>query len=81
MHGEFSKYFIRSISLGNPESVGGRDIPFKIKRGYWVYDTASDRDRVMYSHKNKEQIVVGMNVTKDKELNPLDSVVIRYLPK
>ena len=40
---------------------GGRNIPFDIKRVYWIYDTAPDQDRGMHAHKNMEQIIVAMD--------------------
>lgn len=40
---------------------GGRDLPFEIKRVYWIFDTAPDQDRGMHAHKNMEQIIVAMD--------------------
>lgn len=40
---------------------GNRDIPFDIKRVYWIFDTAPDQDRGMHAHKNMEQIIVAMD--------------------
>ena len=40
---------------------GGKNIPFEIKRVYWIYDTAPDQDRGMHAHKNMEQIIVAMD--------------------
>ena len=39
----------------------GRDLPFEIKRVYWIFDTAPDQDRGMHAHKNMEQIIVAMD--------------------
>ena len=40
---------------------GNRDIPFDIKRVYWIFDTLPDEDRGMHAHKNMEQIIVAMD--------------------
>lgn len=40
---------------------GGRDIPFEIKRVYWIFDTLPDQDRGEHAHKNMEQIIVAMD--------------------
>ena len=40
---------------------GNRNIPFEIKRVYWIFDTAPDQDRGMHAHKNMEQIIVAMD--------------------
>jgi dTDP-4-dehydrorhamnose 3,5-epimerase-like enzyme len=40
---------------------GGRNIPFEIKRVYWIYDTAPDQDRGMHAHKDMEQIIIAID--------------------
>lgn len=40
---------------------GNRDIPFEIKRVYWIFDTLPDEDRGFHAHKNMEQIIVAMD--------------------
>lgn len=40
---------------------GLRDIPFEIKRVYWIFDTLPDEDRGFHAHKNMEQIIVAMD--------------------
>lgn len=40
---------------------GGCDVPFEIKRVYWIFDTAPDQDRGMHAHKNMEQVIVAMD--------------------
>ena len=40
---------------------GNRDIPFEIKRVYWIFDTLPDLDRGFHAHKNMEQIIVAMD--------------------
>ena len=40
---------------------GGRDLPFEIKRVYWIFDTLPDLDRGFHAHKNMEQIIVAMD--------------------
>ena len=40
---------------------GGRNVPFEIKRVYWIFDTLPDEDRGFHAHKNMEQIIVAMD--------------------
>ena len=40
---------------------GNRNVPFEIKRVYWIYDTLPDQNRGMHAHKNMEQIIVAMD--------------------
>ena len=40
---------------------GNKNIPFDIKRVYWIFDTAPDQDRGMHAHKNLEQIIVAID--------------------
>lgn len=40
---------------------GNRNIPFDIKRVYWIFDTHPEQNRGMHSHKNMEQIIVAMD--------------------
>ena len=40
---------------------GNKNIPFDIKRVYWIFDTAPDQDRGMHAHKDLEQIIVAMD--------------------
>ena len=40
---------------------GFKDIPFEIKRVYWIFDTLPDLDRGFHAHKNMEQIIVAMD--------------------
>ena len=40
---------------------GNRDVPFEIKRVYWIFDTLPNEDRGMHAHKNMEQIIVAMD--------------------
>lgn len=40
---------------------GNRDIPFEIKRVYWIFDTLPNEDRGMHAHRNMEQIIVAMD--------------------
>ncbi len=44
------------ISLEN-----NKNIPFEIKRVYYIYDTLSDQVRGMHAHINLEQIIVAVN--------------------
>ena len=37
-----------------------KNVPFEIKRVYYIYDTLPDQDRGMHAHKNMEQIIVAM---------------------
>lgn len=38
-----------------------KNIPFEIKRVYWIFDTSPDQDRGKHAHKNLEQIIVAMD--------------------
>ena len=38
-----------------------KDIPFEIKRVYYIFDTLPDQNRGMHAHKNMEQIIVAMD--------------------
>ena len=40
---------------------GSKDIPFEIKRVYWIFDTMPDLDRGFHAHKELEQIIVAMD--------------------
>lgn len=57
-----------------------KDIPFKIKRIYYIYNTAKGVTRGFHAHKNLEQILVCINGSckirlddgKEKKIVPLD---------
>jgi dTDP-4-dehydrorhamnose 3,5-epimerase-like enzyme len=38
-----------------------KNIPFEIKRVYYIFDTLPDENRGMHAHKNLEQIVIAMD--------------------
>lgn len=38
-----------------------KNIPFEIKRVYWIYDTLPELDRGCHAHKNLEQVIVAMD--------------------
>ncbi len=38
-----------------------KDIPFEIKRVYWIFDTLPEQERGFHSHKDMEQIVVAID--------------------
>ena len=40
---------------------GNKNVPFEIKRIYYIYDTVPDQERGMHAHKDLEQIVVAMD--------------------
>ncbi len=40
---------------------GNKNIPFDIKRVYYIFDTLPDQDRGKHAHKNMEQIIVAMD--------------------
>ncbi len=40
---------------------GMKNIPFEIKRVYWIFDTLPSQDRGMHAHKKMEQIIVAMD--------------------
>lgn len=46
-----------------------RDIPFEIKRVYWIYDTLPDQARGFHSHKDMEQLVVAIDGACEFELD------------
>lgn len=40
---------------------GNKNIPFDIKRVYWIFDTLPDQKRGCHAHKDLEQIIVAMD--------------------
>lgn len=40
---------------------GGANVPFEIKRVYYIYDTKPDVERGKHAHKNLEQVVVCLH--------------------
>lgn len=40
---------------------GNKNVPFDIKRVYWIYDTLPNEERGFHAHKNMEQIIVAMD--------------------
>ena len=40
---------------------GNKNIPFEIKRVYYIYDTLPDQDRGQHAHRNMEQIIIAMD--------------------
>lgn len=38
-----------------------RNIPFELKRIYYIFDTLPEQDRGQHAHKNLEQIVIAMD--------------------
>lgn len=44
---------------------GGKDIPFDIKRGYYLYDVPSGAARAGHAHKALEQIVLPLSGSFD----------------
>ena len=38
-----------------------KNVPFEIRRVYWIFDTLPDEDRGFHAHKNMEQIIVAMD--------------------
>lgn len=40
---------------------GGRNIPFEIKRVYYIYDTLPEQERGKHAHKNLEQIIIAID--------------------
>ena len=38
-----------------------RDIPFEIKRAYWIYDTLPSEKRGFHSHPEMEQIIIAID--------------------
>lgn len=60
---------------------GNKNIPFEIKRVYYIFDTKKDVARGFHSHKNLQQVLVAVsgsckiriNDGKDKEVFELNS--------
>ena len=44
---------------------GGRDVPFSIKRVYYLYDVPGGSDRGSHAHKNLHQFIVAMSGSFD----------------
>ncbi len=40
---------------------GNKNIPFEIKRVYYIYDTIPDFERGKHAHKNLEQIIIAID--------------------
>ena len=40
---------------------GNKNIPFEIKRVYWIFDTLPNQNRGMHAHKAMEQVSVVMD--------------------
>jgi len=40
---------------------GNKNIPFDIKRVYYIFDTLPDQNRGQHAHKNLEQIIVAID--------------------
>lgn len=40
---------------------GNKDIPFEIKRVYWIYDTLPEEERGKHAHRELEQIIVAID--------------------
>lgn len=40
---------------------GNRNVPFDIKRVYWIFDTIPDQKRGMHAHKQLEQVIVAID--------------------
>lgn len=38
-----------------------QDVPFEIKRGYYMFDTLPNESRGFHAHKNLEQIIIAMD--------------------
>lgn len=40
---------------------GNKNVPFDIKRVYYIFDTLPNQDRGMHAHKDMEQIIIAMD--------------------
>lgn len=40
---------------------GNQEIPFEIKRVYYLFDTLPDESRGFHAHKNLEQVIIAMD--------------------
>ena len=38
-----------------------KNVPFEIKRVYYIFDTVPDQDRGVHAHKNLEQIIIAID--------------------
>jgi dTDP-4-dehydrorhamnose 3,5-epimerase-like enzyme len=55
---------------GNLTSIEGqRDIPFEIKRVYYLYDVPGGSSRAGHGHKTLQQLVIAMSGSFDIELD------------
>lgn len=68
MHGKVSMNYkiirmqIHGDQRGKLVSLeGNKNVPFEIKRVYYIYDTLPDEDRGRHAHKNMEQIVIALD--------------------
>ena len=53
---------VRGDSRGKLVAIeGNNDIPFEIKRVYWIFDTLPDEERGKHAHKELEQLIVAMD--------------------
>lgn len=64
---EFSPYLIEFKSIGS-STLGfitiaeyPMNIPFKIKRVYWIYDTPSNQERGFHAHKELNQLIFAVS--------------------
>lgn len=62
MNYKLLNFKIHGDSRGKLVSLeGNRNIPFDIKRVYYIFDTLPDQDRGMHAHKNMEQIIIAID--------------------
>lgn len=40
---------------------GNKNVPFDIKRVYYIYDTLPEQDRGMHAHKELEQLIIAID--------------------
>ena len=69
---------------------GGRQVPFDIKRVYYLYDVPGGAERGGHAHKNLHQLIIALSGSFDvvlddgtaKKALPLEPVLLRrlYLP-
>ena len=66
MNYEILDFDIHGDSRGKLVALeGGREIPFDVKRIYYIYDTLVDQDRGQHAHRDLEQIIIAINGSCD----------------
>lgn len=51
----------RIIEFRNTEAIPYQDIPFDIKRAYWIYDVPAGENRGGHAHKRLQQVIIAVS--------------------